>query len=192
MVQGVLTNPAANQFLFSMFENQDSLNDTIQQEVDERRTPVWDTIKDKLELLIEGKKQDQEVANKNSENLLEEVKVLLHKSTNSVTNKLKLVQTSVENTIRALKNKLIFENTDMQSKMISNFHQTKEYIKETTKAMQISINNKLDLVNRGLDSLRKSMESTLSSLKSFLVLPRGNTTVLSLSPVDENLHAMTH
>ena len=104
-VQGVLTKPAANQFLFSMFENQDSLNDAIQQEVDERRTPVWDTIKKSLDLLINTTKLDHENANKNSENNLEEIRGLLSKSTNSVTNKLKLVKASTDNTIKAMKNK---------------------------------------------------------------------------------------
>ena len=74
LVNGALANPVAKPFSFNMFENPDDFNDTLYEELDEIRPPVWEQIKENLENLINNTRLEHKHANSISSKNLKEMK----------------------------------------------------------------------------------------------------------------------
>lgn len=100
----MFTQSMTKPFDFSKFKDENKLNGTTLREKDNEHMKVWDTIKEKIDLLIENNRQEHEVADKDRKSILAEFKDLLSGSTNSLSTKLMSVKTITENAIQGLIN----------------------------------------------------------------------------------------
>ena len=121
LVNGALANPVAKPFSFNMFENPDDFNDTLYEELDETRPPVWDQIRNDLEDLINNTKLEHKHANSISSKNLKEMKDLLRRSSYNIDSKLRIVETTTKHAVTTAKDKISTKILSCRVNSLQNF-----------------------------------------------------------------------
>ena len=193
LVNGALANPVAKPFSFDMFENPNDFNDTLYEELDDTRPPVWDQISNDLGNLINNTKLEHKHANSISSANLKEIKDLLRRSSYNIDSKLRIVETSTKNAVNTAKDKILYENTVMQNKFITKFQNIQLNLKNITESMQSGATNTVNTIRNLIDSGFKTMKDTLySNIRSLSSLISHNGTTLTLPSSNESSQPLQH
>ena len=193
LVNGALANPVAKPFSFDMFENPDDFNDTLYEEIDNTRPPVWDQISNDLEKLVNNTKLDHKHSNSVNKANLKEIKDLLRRSSYNIENKLKIVETNTKHAVSAAKDKILYENNVMQNKFINKFQNLQSKLKNITESMQSGATNTVNTIRSLIDSGFKTMKDTLYlNFRSLSSLISNNVTMLTVPSSNESSQPLQH
>ena len=183
LVNGVLADPVAQPFYFDAFYDPDSFNDTVYEEQNDTRPPVWDQIRNDLRNLINDSKLEHRHAEAISSANLEEMKDLLRKSSYNIDNKIRMVETTTKNVVNVAKNRISLENTDMQVKISAKFREVQSTLRNIAENMRSSTTNTVNTVRDLIESGFKTMKNTLdSNFRSLSSLVSRNLTTITPPP----------
>ena len=172
LVNGVLAKPVAQPFNFDAFYDPDSFNDTVYEEQNDMRPPVWDQIRDDLQNLSNNSKLEHRHAEEISSANLKEMKDLLRKSSYNIDNKIRMVETTTKDVVNTARNRISRENTDMQVKIFAKFREIQTTLRNIAENMQSSATNTVntirDLIESGFKTMKNTLNSNFRSLSSLV------------------------
>ena len=193
LVNSVLTSPVAKPFSFELFTHPDDFNDTLYEDLNDTKPPVWEQISNDLENLINNTKLEHRQANSVRSANLKEMKDLLRKSSYSIDNKLRIVETTTKRAVNTAKEKILYEGTVMQNKFITKFQTIQLQLKNITESMQISAVKTVNTIRNLIDSGFKTMKDTLNlNFRSLSSLVSQNVTLLTPPPSNESSQPPQH